>query len=1102
MRRSNDWDSTLSRRSVLGYVASGGAIGTLDRRDLTTPFHIPPLTQVWLEIQDGGGAAVALEFDGNIERGLTLSGTNREDFVRIDRGLAPGSPSSSADPTPEVEFGNTEVEGTEDIESHRLLKAEISPFAVIDNRVGGRWFSTPLIELDADTENATFDVRFPDGYEFTLPDGHYSLQSFLERTDLEQGGFSYGSYNPDESIPAIAHFHSTGLAWMDQTAEFQHSLIAEIGRLYDIDWYAGKAVEAAFDLAETVSEELVKEIAVSLFTQPLHAPYRTAIDGHSIIEALNPSSIVQKSNQLEDINLAADIQGLNALWLEEVVPQDGTGGLPSLALNLLNEVSRNRVIATIHDSEIFEQQLIGYWQHIQSQQEILTSIRNSLLQNRGHVSGQYREYWQSLYDYLLSTIDGFLSIADEKQAILDEITEGIDSREFGPSIEWACTRVAVDADQYDRVVLTMNDGTQEVFTGDYSGRTVFAYEGYRGKDRTTADNPADETYSDYRGTIQNVTISNGDQTITSPNETNGCPDTIRLDCSAATIVGENIDLTGFRVDFTDGSYKDYTEGDFGSTITFDSPGRVIESVFFQERVMVEGTPMPRWFQVPNPNTECDPGKPATTFDCTEVTVTPDEGRVGETLHSGSVTLEFTDGSTQEVSEIGSEIEFPATFSGAGPHDGKVIEAVVIDKMAWGATHYLVNPEVAACQPETESPEEHQDGDEDQSSDESISVITGEASPLEETPRFVEFTGRVEGVPDDTSVTVGFDLMGDAGIWGKRWSTEITPNGPTEFSTTERMSAIDTVYQYRAFVKTNGESSKRTGETKSVRVPNFIDTVAVETVDVSVSGVAATVTGRITDFGKATSVSADVELDTVDDQGGARYSISGERPTLSPDGQREFTIELRELEPNTEYTVRAKATLPSVPGPVETTGNALQFTTGDAPPEADFDPDILDVNSPVRPGEVLTVTARIENVGDAADTQDVTLGFTFNPGTTEAEVRTVATRTVRLYPGETTTVTFEYEVPDLESSQSRLIFVETDNQGSGTEIAIDVPGPESRAGTAARSSTESTTETPTSTGAATETPTEAETESPTETATEASTESPSEVTEGLGNETRD
>ncbi|WP_226023930.1 S8/S53 family peptidase [Halomicrobium salinisoli] len=685
-------------------------------------------------------------------------------------------------------------------------------------------------------------------------------------------------------------------------------------------------------------------------------------------------------------------------------------------------------------------------------------------------------------------IEGQISVMDAYNSLTDDSQAGSGgTSELDPSVEWACNRVAVNADQYNRVNLIMNDGTQEVFTEDYSGRTIFAYEGYRGEDRTTDDNPADEIYSDYHGTIQEVTASNGDHTITFSNDLERCPDTIQIDCSEATVVGDSIGLTGFRIEFVDGSYKEYGAGDFGSTITLGSPSRVIDSVYAQEYFTENGDPYWHWTEIPNPNTECDPGSPATTFDCIEVTVTPEEPQLDGLLASVSVTLEFTDGSTQEV-ETRSEIEFPATFSGSGQHGGKVIEAVEIYKMSLDSTHYLVNPDVESCQPETQPTEE-----EEHSSEGLISVITGDASPNEDTPQFVTFNGRVENVPEDTTVTVGFDLKGDDGIWAERWTNEITPDGATEFSTTEKMSYIDGFFQYRAFVKTDGESSKQTGETRSVRVPNFIDTVEVETVDVNVSGTSATVTGRITDFGKATSVTGGIDLSQVEDQGILSFSTSSQFPELSPDGQREFDIEISELAPNIEYEVRAKAMLPGVVERISTQGNALQFQTGSAESSANFRPEITEATSPVEPGETLEVTAAIENTGNGEGTQEIILQITHNPREADAETETVDTVNLTLGPGETETVTFNYVIPDVDSDHSAPIYVETEDMGTSSEVAVNVPGPEpvteeptEASAQTAESSTQTPTETSTPTEAPTETPTETETPTPTETPTDTPT----------------
>jgi len=293
---------------------------------------------------------------------------------------------------------------------------------------------------------------------------------------------------------------------------------------------------------------------------------------------------------------------------------------------------------------------------------------------------------------------------DAYRYLTNDAQSGARGQQLDASVEWSCFAATVDADEYDRVVLTMNDGTQEEFTGNYTGETMFAYEGYLGGDRTTQNNPADETFSEFNGKITELTVANGETTQTFENDKNGCPDDVDVACSEVELVGENIHMEKERIEFADGSFKEYDDGDFGSTVTLGSPGRVIETVYLQETYN-ESNANQDWYRFSNPNTDCDPGSPATTFDCTEVTIRPGEEFNGDTFGQATITLKFADG-TDLQTHRGNTVELPTTIrpeifpsSSSDPdelQEGQVIESVQIRKMAWAAHYQLMNPDVESC----------------------------------------------------------------------------------------------------------------------------------------------------------------------------------------------------------------------------------------------------------------------------------------------------------------------------------------------------------------------------------------------------------------------
>ena len=220
--------------------------------------------------------------------------------------------------------------------------------------------------------------------------------------------------------------------------------------------------------------------------------------------------------------------------------------------------------------------------------------------------------------------------------------------------------------------------------------------------------------------------------------------------------------------------------------------------------------------------------------------------------------------------------------------------------------------------------------ESQSGDGDVSVETGDASPDPETPRFVTFTGRIEGLADDATAEVGFEYQDYNAMWGETATEEVsggeTDGGGTEFTITEQMPYVGRDFPYRAVatVRDSSGTERVVGETRRVSVPNFVDTIAVETVDVTVSGTTATVHGRIADFGQATEVLANAEVWR---PGSNSRTTRSERVRLSADGSPEFEVTIAGLDPDAEYRARALAEIPAGPTYATTYGNEVAFTSG-------------------------------------------------------------------------------------------------------------------------------------------------------------------------------
>ncbi|PSQ46821.1 hypothetical protein BRD19_11390 [Halobacteriales archaeon SW_7_65_23] len=101
----------------------------------------------------------------------------------------------------------------------------------------------------------------------------------------------------------------------------------------------------------------------------------------------------------------------------------------------------------------------------------------------------------------------------------------------------------------------------------------------------------------------------------------------------------------------------------------------------------------------------------------------------------------------------------------------------------------------------------------------------------------------------------------------------------------------------------------------------------------------------------------------------------------------------------------------------------------------FDVAVTATNSPVRPGETVTVEAMVKNIGDAADTQEVTLGAEFADDN--------VTRTVgSLAPGESQEVTASFDADGVDPGRYNVTVASEDDTDRtqirvGTAATIEV-----------------------------------------------------------------
>jgi len=276
-------------------------------------------------------------------------------------------------------------------------------------------------------------------------------------------------------------------------------------------------------------------------------------------------------------------------------------------------------------------------------------------------------------------VDGGTATDDGTDGETDEDEQDAEPEAFDPALDLDCYVLSVDAEAYDSVELRFTDGTTVTFDEGYTGATTF---GFSGDGRLDVD---DETaVGEFHGPIAWATVIAGEATETVTNS-GRCPFAdLSFDCDSARFSRGN----DVRLRFVDGSFKRWDPPADADQTRFGSPGRVIESVG-EESADIE---------VPNPNRDCEPDGYATVFDCTEVTVGPEEFAAEPTFDRAILT--FVDGSTQSVEgpDNGSAFTAPETFAGTGDHAGKVIESLGIEKRDGDIAFRLVNPTVDDCDP--------------------------------------------------------------------------------------------------------------------------------------------------------------------------------------------------------------------------------------------------------------------------------------------------------------------------------------------------------------------------------------------------------------------
>ncbi|SFB74864.1 hypothetical protein SAMN05444422_101699 [Halobiforma haloterrestris] len=199
------------------------------------------------------------------------------------------------------------------------------------------------------------------------------------------------------------------------------------------------------------------------------------------------------------------------------------------------------------------------------------------------------------------------------------------------------------------------------------------------------------------------------------------------------------------------------------------------------------------------------------------------------------------------------------------------------------------------------------------------------------------------------------------------------------------------------------------------------------------GVTITETNDPVDAGEVLEVSARVENRTGETVTRDAELIVGHDPTLvdrasvTVGGGETETVDL-------EFETAVVRRTQTFPARVEI-GDAADERTVEVIGTEDVGPSvtITGTNSPVRTGDVLEVTAELENSHSSTLTREVQLVVGHDP-------EVVETRTVTLEPGTTETIVLEFETALVEHDQEFPVRVETEGDADEVPVFVYVEGP--------------------------------------------------------------
>lgn len=304
-----------------------------------------------------------------------------------------------------------------------------------------------------------------------------------------------------------------------------------------------------------------------------------------------------------------------------------------------------------------------------------------------------------------------------------------DEEPFDPEIsigsDYLSARVESDLDP-DRISIHTADGTVHEFT-ENTGR----FEG--GYMRVTDEHHIGDGWY---GIIERVEAHRGDRTVV---VTNDEETTLDVTCSLWNTPESR--PQDFRMEY-EHARKMY-DPPVGDEPAYGSPGRVLQSV--------RDVNWQLWIEFDN-RQQCEPDEDkAVTFDCTSVTVHPEEFVNGtEAIYRPELT--FLDETKEEIGDSDEQFEPPETFEGTGENEGKVVRKLHFWNDPGGEANFTyLNPDADDC--------------------DSVEVI--------DPPAVIDEPGEYELVEDYDGEAVEFDEFYDAAcLWIRASGVTLQGNGHT------------------------------------------------------------------------------------------------------------------------------------------------------------------------------------------------------------------------------------------------------------------------------------------------------------------------------------